>query len=207
MRTILVLAGLLAATAAPVTAGAQHGATPAPAAHAADTAKPAPKAEVASTHGAKAAEAAKPAEKAAEKPGTKPGTKPVEKAAAAGHETAATHDTKPAEKPEKSTATARKAAPRTDLEAAFDRIAQKIDGAEMMKGGLRISSPGGPGRVADSHAGDAHTAEPRAARADATPRIRLNWRSSVVWPASLGQGDTHDAATPHDTTRITLAWE
>ncbi len=250
MRTMLVLAGLLAAGAVPVTAAAQHEAAPAPAAHAATTPKPASpavKGEAATTH---APTPARPPEKPVEKTAAKPAEKLAEKAPAATHETAATHDTKPAsstkagaapaesapgashearavaevkpaakvEKPGKpgekapekasekasdKAATARKGAPFSDLEAAFDRIAQKIQGAEVMPGGLRIS-PGSP--VAPARAAESRPAEARAARGEATPRIHLIWRSAVVWPASLGPAETHESEPAHETSRITLAW-
>ncbi len=144
MRTLL-LAGLLAAAAAPVAAGAQHAAAPA---------------------------VTKPADKA-------------DKAAKAGM-------------PEKSVAAAKKSAPMTELEAAFDRIAQKIDGAAVMTGGLRISS------ASSSRAADTHASEPRAARPEATPRIHLNWRSSVVWPAAFA--DAHNTGATPGTPRIALTW-
>ena len=196
MRTILLLAGLLAVGAVPVTAAAQHGAAPAPAAHAADAPKPAPKGETAVTHAA--APAAKPVEKpaakAAEKAAEKPAAKPAEKAA---FEKPAEHASGTAAPV---AATAKKAATTSDLEAAFDRIAQKIGGSEPMPGGLRIAS-GAPARAADVHA-----TKPRAGRVEATPRILLTWRSSLVWPAALGQAETHDSAPVPETSRIPLVW-
>lgn len=171
MRTVLVVAGLLAIGVVPLTAGAQHGETPAPAAHAAEASKPAAKAGrvPSATHDAKAAPPAKTA------------AKPVEP---------------------------KKAAPKSDLEAAFDRIARKIEGAEVMPGGLRISS-GSAAHAAEPRPGALRPAEPRAARPEATTtRIRLNWRSSVVWPAALDKADTPDLATAsHESPRITLAWQ
>jgi|GEM_PF-6937154 len=154
MRAILMLAGLLAVGAAPVTAAAQHEAAPAPTAHAVEAPKPAAKAE---------------------KPAAHASSKAVP-------------------------AVANTVAPRSELEAAFDRIAQEIEGADAMPGGLRITS--------DSQRRPAETraTKPRAARAESIPRIHLNWRSAVVWPAALGQAETHDSAPVPEPSRITLAW-
>ncbi len=226
MRTILLLAGLLTVGAVPVTGAAQHGATPAPPAHAATAVKPAvkpaaqPEKAPASTHGTGATHGTSPT------PSAKTAAAPAEPAAGAKHDTKAVAESKPSAKadkpgtheakvsdktPAKAAVTARKGAPFSELEAAFDRIAQKIDGAEVMPGGLRISSgsPAAPAPApspAPARAAEGRPAEARAARSEATPRLQLTWRSSVVWPATLGPADAHDTDPAHKTSRIALAW-
>lgn len=138
------------------------------------------------------------------------GAAPV--AAAAQHEAAPAHAAeapKPAPKAENPAAhastkavpaAASTVAPKSELEAAFDRIAQEIEGADAMPGGLRITSD------SQRRPAEARATKPRAARAESTPRIHLTWRSAVVWPVALGQAETHDSAPVPEPSRITRAW-
>lgn len=185
MRTALVMAGLLAAGVVPVGAAAQHGA-PAPAAHA-----PAPPKHEAPKQDASKHESSTHETPTAAKHEARPDAKSAAKHEAAPAKVSAeTHGTKPAGE--------KKAAARTDLQAAFLRIADKIEGAKVTPGGLRISSGETGGAAPGAHASGARRG------AAAPPRLRLNWRQSVVWPEALRgtESSGHDPGA----TRLTLAW-